>query len=361
MDLILGLPDDIARECLIRISYQQFPTVASVCKGWKTEIESPAFRRQRRSTGHAQKILIMVQARAEPEKYRTGSTKPMSNLVYFLSVFEPETGKWTELPPPPGFESGLPMFCQLAGIGPDLVLIGGLDRVSWKASNSVFIYNMFTAEWRRGSHMPGVARNFFGCVSDSQRIVFVAGGHDDDKNALKSVLAYDVMSDLWVSLPNMATERDECKAMFRRGRLHIVGGYPTESQGLFGKSAEVFDFAMWQWSTLEGFLDCAMCPRTLVDDYGGDKDEIIYICRHGELMMTMKDSARQKIAILPPEICHVAHIKAFDGTILVIGSSGYGEEHMSFVFDVKSNNGWRKLDNPLGFRGHVHTSLLFKI
>ncbi|OIW17132.1 hypothetical protein TanjilG_27286 [Lupinus angustifolius] len=360
MDLILGLPEDIARECLIRISYQQFPTVASVCKGWKTEIESPVFRRQRRSTGHAQKILIMVQTRTEPEKSRTGSTKPMSNLVYFLSVFEPETGKWSELPPPPGFESGLPMFCQLAGIGPDLVLIGGLDRISWNASNSVFIYNMLTAEWRCGSHMPGVGRSFFGCVSDPQGIVFVAGGHDDDKNALKSVLAYDVMSDLWVSLPNMTSEHDECKAMFRGGRLYVVGGYPTESQGQFGRSAEVFDFATWQWSTLEGFLDCATCLLTLVDDYG-DGDERIYICSDGGLMTTIKDFAGQKIATLPPEIRHVAHIKAFDGAILVIGSSGYGEEHMSFVFDVKSDNGWRKLDNPRGFRGHVQTSWVFKI
>ncbi|KAE9604253.1 putative F-box domain-containing protein [Lupinus albus] len=49
MELISGLPDDVARDCLIRVSYQQFAAVASVCKKWKTEIHSPEFRRRRRS------------------------------------------------------------------------------------------------------------------------------------------------------------------------------------------------------------------------------------------------------------------------------------------------------------------------
>ncbi|KAF1865823.1 hypothetical protein Lal_00021824 [Lupinus albus] len=360
MDLISGLPEDIARECLIRVSYQQFPAVASVCKEWKTEIASPEFRRQRRSTGHSQNILIMVQARPEPEKSETGSTKRIKNPVYFLSVFEPETGTWTELPPLPGFESGLPMFCQLTGVGPDLVLIGGLDPMTWKASNSVFIYNFLTAKWRRGTHMPGQPRNFFACVSDSHGRVFVAGGHDNEKNALRSVLEYDVTSDLWVPLPDMATERDECKAVFHHGKLNVVGGYSTEAQGQFGKSAEVFDFATWQWTLVDEFLDYATCPRTLVDNSDDDNDDDnVYICREGELMV-MEDSTWQKITTVPSEIRHVAHVGVFDGVVLVIGSSGYGEEHESLVFDVKSNT-WKKLGSPEGFRGHVQTGWNLKI
>lgn len=354
MELISGLPEDVARDCLIRVSYQQFPTVASVCKLWKSEIHAPEFHRQRRSTKHTQKVIAMVQAHVEPG---TGSTKRVKNPVYWLSVFEPETGNWSKIPPPPEFYSGLPMFCQLVSVGYDLVVLGGLDPNSWEASNSVFVYNFLSAKWRRGTDMPGGRRMFFSCASDSEGTVFVAGGHDNEKNALRSALAYDVSSDRWVVLPDMAAERDECKGVFSRGRFVAVGGYPTETQGRFVKSAEAFDPATRSWSEVkEDFLDCATCPRTFVD--GGD-DEGVFLCSGGDLM-ALRGDTWQMMATLPGEIRNVAYVGAFDGTLVLIGSSGYGEVHVSFAFDVKSCC-WRKLESPEGFRGHVQTGCVLEI
>lgn len=360
LQLISGLPEDVARDCLIRVSYQQFPTVASVCKGWKTEILTPEYHRLRRSTGHVQKVLVMVQARVEPVKQETGSTKRLTNPVYRLSVFEPETNIWSELdlPTPPGLGFGLPVLCQLTSVGHDLVVLGGLDPTSWKASNSVFVYNFLTAKWRRGTDMPGGPRTFFACASDSRSRVFVAGGHDDEKNALRSALAYDVETDEWVQLPDMATERDECTAVFRRGSFVVVGGYKTEMQGGFERTAEAFDVMTWKWGQIEDeFLDCATCPRTLVD--GGDCDERVYMCRGGELV-SMKGDTWQKMTKVPDEICNVAYVGALDGDVLVIGSNGCGEVHMGFVFDVKSCS-WRKLESPEGFKGHVQTGCVLEI
>ncbi|KAK7349166.1 hypothetical protein VNO77_06316 [Canavalia gladiata] len=358
MELITGLPEDLARDCLIRVSYQQFPTVASVCKGWKTEIQMPEFHRQRRSMGHAQKVIVMAQARVEPEKPGTGSTKRLMNPVYGLSVFEPGTGNWSELPPPPEFISGLPMFCQLVGVGFDLVLMGGLDPNSWKASNSVFIYNLLSAKWRRGADMPGGPRAFFACASDFERTVFVAGGHDDEKNALRSALAYDVAADAWVSLPDMTAERDECKAVFRRGKFVVVGGYRTDMQGRFQRSAEAFDVATWNWDpVLEDFLDCATCPTTFVD--GGDGDQTLFMCCGGDLM-AIRGNRWQKMAMVPNEIRNVAYVGALDGALLLIGSSGYGEEHTGFVFNVKNCN-WRKVESPDGFKGNVQNGCVLEI
>ncbi|KAI5414019.1 hypothetical protein KIW84_058239 [Lathyrus oleraceus] len=121
MELISGLPEDIARDCLIRISYHQFPAVASVSKGWKTEIQMSEFRRLRKSMGHAQKILITVQSKFDSEKSKTSSlgkgVMAMTNPVYKLSVLETETGVWSELPLGPELCDGLPLFCQIAGVG----------------------------------------------------------------------------------------------------------------------------------------------------------------------------------------------------------------------------------------------------
>lgn len=79
----------------------------------------------------------------------------------------------------------------------------------------MYIYNFVSATWHVGVDMPGVQRSFFGCACDDDRMMFVAGGHDDEKNALKSVIAYDITKDEWIPLPDMAQERDECKAILR--------------------------------------------------------------------------------------------------------------------------------------------------
>lgn len=360
MELISGLPEDVARDCLIRVPYQQFPAVASVCKGWSTEVHSPEFHRRRKTTNQAQKILITVQSIIDSDKTLTGLlSKATSNPVYRLSVFEPKTGSWSGLPLGSEFGSGLPMFCQIACVGYDLVVLGGWDPDSWKASNSVLIYNFLSAKWRRGTDMPGGPRTFFACASDHDRTVYVAGGHDEEKNALRSALAYDVANDAWVSLPDMARERDECKAVFRRGKVCVIGGYCTEMQGRFERSAEVFDVATWMWGPVEEeFLDVAACPRTCVD--GGDALEGgMYMCRGGDVVALKGDTWR-KIAKVPSELRNIACVGVLEGALLVIGSNGFGEPHMGFLLDLK-NGAWAKLASPEEYTGHVQSGCILEI
>ncbi|KAG4945023.1 hypothetical protein AAZX31_15G012900 [Glycine max] len=361
MELISGLPEDVARDCLIRVPYDQFPAVASVCKGWSAEIHSPDFHRRRRTTKQAQKILVTVQSKIDSDKTRTGLlAKSTTNPVYRLSVFEPKTGSWCELPLGPELAFGLPMFCQIAGVGFDLVVMGGWDPDSWKASNSVFIYNFLSAKWRRGADMPGGPRTFFACASDQNRTVYVAGGHDEEKNALRSALAYDVAMDVWVPLPDMSRERDECKAVFRRGgALCVVGGYCTEMQGRFERSAEVFDVAKWKWGPVEEeFLDAAACPRTCVDGADGAEGRM-FMCRGGDVVALHGDTWRN-VAKVPGEIRNVACVGVWEGLMLVIGSSGFGEPHMGFVLDLK-NRAWTKLASPEDYTGHVQSGCLLQI
>ncbi|KAK7261864.1 hypothetical protein RIF29_28187 [Crotalaria pallida] len=368
-DLISGLPEDVARDCLIRASYQQFSSVAAVCKRWQTEVQSPEFRRRRRAAGKIQKLLVAVQSRVEPEKTGTGLlVKSSTNPVYQLSVFEPETGSWSELPVPPGFDGGLPMFCQIVGVGYDVVVMGGWDPDSWKPSNSVLIYNFISGTWRCGAHMPGGPRTFFACASDSNRMVYVAGGHDEEKNALRSAFAYDVLSDIWIPLLDMARERDECKAVFRRGgngggdnnTLCVIGGYCTDMQGRFERSAEEFDVVAWKWGPMkEEFLDDAICPRTCVNGNNGDNDKRLYMCK-GDDVVASDGSTWRSVAKVPVEVRNVACVGVWDGAVLLIGSSGIGKPHMGFVLDVKSG-AWTKVVSPDNYTGHVQSGCLLEI
>ncbi|KAJ9179123.1 hypothetical protein P3X46_010946 [Hevea brasiliensis] len=354
MELIPGLPDDVARDCLVRVMYKQFSTVVSVCKGWRTQLELPEFHRRRKDTCNIQKLVVMAQARVEP-KEGSKVVKYRITPVYRLTLLELDTGDWCELPPIPGFSDCLPLFCQVMSVGSDIVVLGGLDPVTWEVSPSVFVFNFVSATWRRGSDMPGVRRSFFGCASDSDRTVFVVGGHDGEKNALRSGLAYDVAKDDWNALPDMARERDECKAVFHGGKLQVIGGYCTEMQGRFERDAEVFDVAAWKWSHIqESFLEAAICPRTCTSG-----DDALYMC-HGGNVLALKGTMWQAVSKLPSDMCNIAYVGTWQGKLLVIGSAGFGEPHVAHVLDLKEYR-WTKMETIEQYSGHVQAGCYLEI
>ncbi|KAL6986867.1 hypothetical protein U1Q18_041448 [Sarracenia purpurea var. burkii] len=356
MELLPGLPNHVALDCLIRMPFDQFSVASSVCRGWKAEIELPGFRRHRKSAGLARSVVAVAQARVDPNRNPTAAKLSSAPLFYRLAICEPETGYWSELPPVPGFPDGLPIFCHLVGVGSELVVIGGCDKVSWHVSNSVFVFSFVSFTWRCGADMPGGKRLFFGSASDSDRTVFVAGGHDEDKNALRSALSYDVAEDAWVPLPDMARERDECKGIFHRGKFHVIGGYSTEMQGRFEQDAEAFDVATRQWNLVQDdFLEAAMCPRTCVD--GGDAR--LFLCRNDSVMVC-KDAKWQVLAGVPAEVRNVAYVTAWQDKLLVIGSGKFGEPHKGYVMDLKKST-WTKLELPPEYSGHVQSGCCLEI
>ncbi|PSS07457.1 F-box/kelch-repeat protein [Actinidia chinensis var. chinensis] len=347
MDLIPGLPNEVALECLIRVPYNELSVAASVCRGWKAEIEMPVFRRHRKSSGLARPIRVLAQARVDPNQ-NSRVAKSLARAVYRLTLCDPETGHWSELPVMPGFPDGLPMFCHVLGVRSEVVVMGGCDPLTWQVLNSVMIYNFVSGMWRRGADIPGGNRLFFGCASDSDRMVYVAGGHDNEKNALRSAMMYDVMKDEWVSLPDMAKDRDECKGVFHRGKFHVISGYPTEAQGRFAKDAEEFDVITWKWAQYD-FLETAMCPRTCVD--GGEG--MLYMCHNGSVM-AREGATWQVIGGLPADVANAAYVAAWQGKLLVIGCAQFGEPHRAYLMDLKSST-WTKIESPEEYSGYVQS------
>lgn len=356
MDLIPGLPEEIGLECLIRLPYHHFSTAASVCRSWKIEVELPEFWRHRKAAGFSRHLVVMAQTRVNPT-LKKGLMKGSGTPVYRLTVCDPETGSWSVLPPVPGYANGLPLFCQLAGVGLNLVVMDGLNPGTWEPCNAVFVYNFVSSTWRRGADIPGCPRLFFACASDSDRTVFVAGGHDCEKNALRSAMAYDVATDKWAPLPDMAKERDECKGVFHRGKFHVIGGYCTEMQGRFERSAEVFDVDTWRWVPVEEeFLEHGTCPRTCVE--GGDGR--VYMCRAGNVVALNKLTGPVTVAELPEEVKSAAWMTAWQGKLMVVGCARFGEPHQSYVLDLKSYR-WTKLDADEEFSGHVPSGCCLEI
>ncbi|KAG8379793.1 hypothetical protein BUALT_Bualt07G0126300 [Buddleja alternifolia] len=129
--------------------------------------------------------------------------------AYQLTHFEPEMCVWGELPPILEYSDGLPMFCQLVAVGLNLVVMGGLNPMTYEVSNDVFIYDFVIDAWRRGASMPGAT---------SQK-------------------EYSVMAS---SMSSVDT-----------AQVGIVDSIET--------SDESFDVATWQWGSVqEDFLNSTM-------------------------------------------------------------------------------------------------------
>ncbi|KAK4428069.1 F-box/kelch-repeat protein [Sesamum alatum] len=357
MDLIPGLPDDLGLECLVRVPHQYFSSVSSVCRSWKRRIELPEFWRHRKASGLTRKVIVMAQSRVDPTRGLGAKKHAVASApVYRLTLCEPETGYWAELPPIPGHSGGLPMFCGLVGVGLNLVVLGGWNPVTWEVSNGVFIYNFISATWRRGANMPGCKRSFFACASDFDRTVFVAGGHDGEKCALKSAMAYDVVEDKWIVMPDMTRERDESKGVFNRGKFHVIGGYSTNMQGQFETSAESFDVATWQWGPVqEDFLSNPMCPKNCVDD--GDENLFMSYNTH---VIVRQGSTWRSVAELPNNIRNMGFMTAWKGKVLVIGSERFGAHYETLVLDLKSSK-WKRVEVEEDFLGHVQSGCCLEL
>ncbi|KAJ4972325.1 hypothetical protein NE237_005424 [Protea cynaroides] len=259
MELILGLPEEIGLECLTRLPYTAYRVASQVCSQWRELLKSPAFYSLRKQTGHTHKVACLVQSLPAI----SDGQKHVGPPPYGIVVFDPVSQNWERLEAVPSYPDGLPLFCRLSSVDGKLVVMGGWNPASWEPVKDVFIYDFRTRQWRKGKDMPS-NRSFFAAGAVEGR-VFVAGGHDESKNALSSVWAYDVTGDEWEELCPMNEERDECEGVVVGNEFWVVSGYGTEFQGRFKRSAEVYQVGLNRWQRVEEVWVGDRCPRGCVD------------------------------------------------------------------------------------------------
>ncbi|RVX09774.1 F-box/kelch-repeat protein [Vitis vinifera] len=233
-ELIPGLPEEIALECFTRLPYTSHRVAAQVCRRWGS------FFRARSSTT----------AESKPDS-------PTKQLAWFKRSLT-----WERIAPVPKYPDGLPLFCQVTSSEGKLVVMGGWDPESYDPVKDVFVYDFTTRRWKQGRDMPS-KRSFF-AAGELEGRIFVAGGHDDSKNALSTAWVYDVRRDEWSELTRMSDERDECQGVVIGSEFWVVSGYGTESQGGFVKSAESLDLETGRWNRVDEAWGTNQCPRSCV-------------------------------------------------------------------------------------------------
>ncbi|KNA05566.1 hypothetical protein SOVF_189150 [Spinacia oleracea] len=268
--LIPGLPDDLALECLLRVPITSHPSIRLVSHLWKSTVSNPSFFSNRRRGLLAENHVFLIQPlsplplppppllSSEDKDAVIGDTDMIDvketvhsgPLLYNLNVFNTNNEEWRCL-------AGItiPTFSQcvvLPTIG-KLVVLGGWDPATLEPVSRVLVLDLAVGTWKEGSPMP-TARSFFACAAVGPSTVYVAGGHDGQKNALRSAEAYDAVADEWKSLPPMAEERDESYglSLTEDGKFWVISGYGTESQGRFKPDAEVFNPESNTWEIVTG-------------------------------------------------------------------------------------------------------------
>ncbi|KAF8101272.1 hypothetical protein N665_0208s0057 [Sinapis alba] len=264
--LIPGLPSELAIECLVRVPYRFQSGMKSVSRSWRSLLSDSSFTNERRRCGKAELLLCLVQPLTPPnlaskavgetllvvedESPQQQQPRVVGTPRFGLSVYNATMSTWNRVAFP---DQQIPLFCECVAIQASgkILLIGGWDPETLQPVNDVYVLELAGRRWRKGASM-NESRSFFACVSVGSRKVYVAGGHDDQKNALRSAEVYDVEKDEWSYLPPMTEGRDECQGLpmgLKIAHLHfymngplsahtmetelgfcVLSGYGTESQ-----------------------------------------------------------------------------------------------------------------------------------
>lgn len=339
MELIPNLPEELGLECLTRLPYTAHRVATQVCRQWSKLLRSQEFYYHRKKYGYTKKVACFVQA--FPVETILG-TKPASLPSYRLTMFDSVSQTWERLGPVPKYPNGLPLFCQLAGCEGKLIVMGGWNPASYGLVGDVFVYDFSTQLWTQGKDMPS-KRSFFAVGAIGSK-VYIAGGHDENKSALKSAWAYDVVKDEWIELAQMSQERDECEGLVIGNEFWVVSGYKTETQGEFESSCESYQLETGEWKRVEGAWKAGQCPRSCVGE-GNEKNPV--------------SLAESNSRVLEG----VIGIKMDEMVILMSGSGHQGatQEFLLGKMNGEKIDKLKRLDVPNEFSGFVQSECFVEI
>ncbi|EES09544.1 F-box/kelch-repeat protein At2g44130 [Sorghum bicolor] len=353
VDLIPGIPDDVAVDCLARVPHASHRAMRGVCRGWRSAASTPAFASARAQADANEDLVYLMQfgnpSAAADDAEPKGDDGPANTPAYGVAVYNVTTGEWRR---DRGAPPVVPVFAQCAAVGTRLAVLGGWDPRTFEPVADVHVLDAATGRWRRGAPMRS-ARSFFACAEAGGKI-YVAGGHDKHKNALKTAEAYDPRADAWDPLPDMSEERDECDGMatVAGDRFLAVSGYRTARQGGFERDAEWFDPAARAWRRLERVRAPPSAAHVVV------KGRVW--CIEGNAVMEWMGTRRgwREVGPYPPGLkAGTARAVCVGGgeKVVVTGAldgEGGGGRHALWVFDVKTKS-WTVVRPPSEFAGFV--------
>jgi N-acetylneuraminic acid mutarotase len=152
-------------------------------------------------------------------------------------VWRVVNSRWVDLPP-----LLQPRAAAAAGVvGDRIVVTGGVDA-NGKLLNTTEIFD--GNSWKLGAPMPTPRQMLAGAADD--KMVYAVGGTNGTSD-LATVEAYDPVTNVWTTLPDLAQPRSDFGVAVADQRLVAVGG---KSAGQVLKSVAMLDLATTTWANL---------------------------------------------------------------------------------------------------------------
>ncbi|GLJ13389.1 hypothetical protein SUGI_0211240 [Cryptomeria japonica] len=225
------LPDEIGRECLLRVELNSHHKLRCVCKSWNAELKSAHFYQERKRLKISEQRICMIQK--------------IDGICNRVAIFDPEKNTCKILPPIPTEINGI---SHSYFVKQKLVLITDLLVDSTKSR--VWLYDFICSKWRQGAKMPRWLTKFVSAADDHRGLIYVAGGFTSSyidarwqiySNPVQSVSVYNVEEDKWDDLPDLNTYVSRSCGAFAEGKFYVMS-----TSLIF----EVFDSYTRSWTTI---------------------------------------------------------------------------------------------------------------
>ncbi|KAK1318015.1 F-box/kelch-repeat protein [Acorus calamus] len=240
--IIPGLPDDLAIQCLARISHGYHGVLECVSKRWRDVMRSSAYSHIKAANGWSGDWWFVLTERQHDGQW---------------NAYDPEANNWHHLPrfhtdEPPGDHLGF----SCVSVSKKFLVIGGFyesplspifPELKTFVMNDVWLFDPFKKQWSRRASMK-MPRSEFACVVISGK-VYVAGGYNSSEpGGITNAEIYDPVTDRWEDLPSMPFPQMECSGVSYQGRFHVIGGKVNRDSP---NTYDVFDPNKGVWHTVE--------------------------------------------------------------------------------------------------------------
>ncbi|KAH7676229.1 F-box domain-containing protein [Dioscorea alata] len=214
-DMIPGLPDDLALNCLVRISHGYHGLLKCVSKKWEAAIKSDDYLCRKEKEGLCGNWLIAL--------------SPSDHTLNCVA-YDPDADHWHPIPPVPTTQRRLSYGHSCVSACKRCFIIGGAYRKSTFGlpvpSSEVLMFDPFKMNWSRVSSMTR-GRNCFACAAVLDKI-YVAGGSEISQEtgeglASASAEVYDPLENRWDELPPMPVPLIGCFGVSHSGQFHVLG------------------------------------------------------------------------------------------------------------------------------------------
>lgn len=233
-ELLPGLPDDVAKNCLALVPRSCFCSAGAVCKQWRSFIQSNEFIIERKYAGRLEELLYVL----------TGDAVGYGRHWEILGRFGQERQILPTMPGPEKAKFGVVV------LGGKLLVLGGyfVDEGTTCVSADVHQYDSCLNRWSTLAPM-NVARFDFACA-EVNGMVYAVGGHGCDGDGLSSAEVYDPHKNEWTLVDCLRSPRWGCFACGFEGKLYVMGGRSTSTIGN-SRFIDVYNPECQSWSKMK--------------------------------------------------------------------------------------------------------------